>query len=200
MIFTMLESQIKCISVMSETYTKNCVVSKVCKKTGHSKAVVHDILQSTLDSIEEILADGNEAVFRNFGTFSVQKYKGKVGRNPKKPSVDIRIPDRVRVKFRAGKRLKETINHKLGYLSKSELSDDDAKNVSELVTDWLELDSLTTLSDTAAEYLSKFGGSYMSLASLTVLSDAAAKSLSKYDGYLHLKDKLADKIDTHTKG
>jgi DNA-binding protein HU-beta/integration host factor subunit alpha len=46
---------------------------------------------------------------RNFGVFDVRITKSRVGRNPRKPEVDLVIPARATVKFRAGGELKEAV-------------------------------------------------------------------------------------------
>ena len=46
---------------------------------------------------------------RNFGVFKIETRKQRIGRNPKNPGVDIQIPERSVVKFRAGKELKELL-------------------------------------------------------------------------------------------
>ncbi len=92
-----------------KTITKNDIVDEVCNRTGLTKQQSYDAIQHTLDIIKDSLANGDEVVFRNFGSFHTQFYKSKVGRNPEIPEVDVIIPDRVRVKFKAGKELKEKV-------------------------------------------------------------------------------------------
>ena len=47
---------------------------------------------------------------RNFGVFKIEIRKERIGRNPKDPSVDIRIPARKVVKFRSGKEMKNQLD------------------------------------------------------------------------------------------
>ena len=59
-----------------------------------------------LDNITSHLAQNNEVVLRNFGTFEVRVAKAKIGRNPNNPEKDVPIPARAIVKFKPGKELK----------------------------------------------------------------------------------------------
>ena len=47
---------------------------------------------------------------RNFGVFEIKVRKSRKGRNPNKPEIEVAIPERVVVKFRAGKELRERIS------------------------------------------------------------------------------------------
>ena len=46
---------------------------------------------------------------RNFGVFEVKIRKARVGRNPNKPEVDVPIPARSMVKFKAGKEMRAEV-------------------------------------------------------------------------------------------
>lgn len=70
---------------------------------------VSDLISETLDAIRDSLASGKTVELRNFGVFKIETRKQRIGRNPKNPGVDIQIPERSVVKFRAGKELKELL-------------------------------------------------------------------------------------------
>ena len=55
------------------------------------QAQVADVISHTLDAIRDALVNGNTVELRNFGVFKIEVRKERVGRNPKDPSVDIRI-------------------------------------------------------------------------------------------------------------
>ena len=74
------------------TVTKRELVSKVSDETGLTQQVVLDVVQRTIDAIGEALADGDTVVVRRFGAFHVKETKAKIGRNPKDPGRDVRIP------------------------------------------------------------------------------------------------------------
>ena len=73
------------------------------------QAQVADVISHTLDAIRDALVNGNTVELRNFGVFKIEVRKERVGRNPKDPSVDIRIPERKVVKFRSGKEMKNQL-------------------------------------------------------------------------------------------
>ena len=70
---------------------------------------VTEVISETLDAIRDSLANGKTVELRNFGVFKIETRKQRTGRNPKNPGVDIQIPERSVVKFRAGKELKELL-------------------------------------------------------------------------------------------
>ena len=70
---------------------------------------VTEVISETLDAIRDSLANGKTVELRNFGVFKIETRKKRIGRNPKNPGVDIQIPERSVVKFRAGKELKELL-------------------------------------------------------------------------------------------
>ncbi|MBT8036205.1 MAG: integration host factor subunit beta [Verrucomicrobiae bacterium] len=92
-----------------ETITKRDLVTKLSNKTGVGQAEVLHVLETLLDTMTSELAKGNSVVIRNFGSFQVREMKGKVGRNPKNPSQDMKIPPRAVVKFKPGKQMKERV-------------------------------------------------------------------------------------------
>ncbi|MBB5350900.1 nucleoid DNA-binding protein [Haloferula luteola] len=91
------------------TVTKRELVIKISNETGLTQQQVFDVIQKTLDSITDALAQGDAVVMRNFGAFQVKETKAKIGRNPKDPSKDVPIPARAIVKFKPGKEMKEQV-------------------------------------------------------------------------------------------
>ena len=88
------------------TITKRDLVLQISDQTGLTQHQVFDVLQLFLDNITSHLAQNNEVVLRNFGTFEVRVAKAKIGRNPNNPKKDVPIPARAIVKFKPGKELK----------------------------------------------------------------------------------------------
>ena len=74
------------------------------------QAQVAEVITHTLDAIRDALVNGNTVELRNFGVFKIEIRKERVGRNPKNPGVDIRIPARKVVKFRSGKEMKNQLD------------------------------------------------------------------------------------------
>ncbi len=92
------------------TITKRELVIKVSNDTGLTQAQVFDIIQRTMDAITDALAAGDSVVMRNFGAFHVRESKGKIGRNPKNPGIDLEVPPRAVVKFKAGQVMKDKVS------------------------------------------------------------------------------------------
>jgi nucleoid DNA-binding protein len=104
-----------------DTITKRDLVVKISNKTGLTQQQVFDVIQNTLDTITATLANNDEVVLRNFGSFQVKQTKQKVGRNPNKPGTDVIIPPRAIVKFKPGKQMKERVATLLPELQQPEI-------------------------------------------------------------------------------
>ena len=102
------------------TVTKRDLVVKISNETGLTQQEVFDVIQKTLDSITDALANGDSVVMRNFGAFSVKQTKAKIGRNPKNPGKDVPIPARAVVKFKPGKEMKEQVAQTLPLIRERE--------------------------------------------------------------------------------
>jgi len=83
-------------------------ISKNCK-TDISKTVITEIVDLAFSGIESELKKGGEARFVGFGTFKTTRRKATTGRNPR-TGASIAIAASNRVKFTAGKELKESVN------------------------------------------------------------------------------------------
>jgi nucleoid DNA-binding protein len=88
------------------TLTKRDLVVRISEETGLIQTQVFDVVQKTLDYITEALAKGDKVELRNFGVFDVRILKARIGRNPRKPDIEVPIPARATVKFKAGKNLR----------------------------------------------------------------------------------------------
>ncbi len=91
--------------------TKRDLVVKIASETGLTQSDVASVVQKTLDYMADELAEGNNIELRNFGVFEVKVRKSRKGRNPNAPENEVVIPERVVVKFRAGKELKERVEN-----------------------------------------------------------------------------------------
>jgi nucleoid DNA-binding protein len=89
--------------------TKRDLVVRISGETDLKQQDVHQVIQKTLDYISESLAHGETVELRNFGVFEVKTRKARVGRNPNRPEVDVPIPTRSVVKFKAGKEMREMV-------------------------------------------------------------------------------------------
>lgn len=91
------------------TRTKKQLITKIASNTKKHPNDVRVIIQSFLDEITDSLSAGDRLEFRDFGVFEVVTRKKKIGRNPKNASVAIVIPERLAVKFTAGKRMRSVV-------------------------------------------------------------------------------------------
>ena len=91
------------------TLTKRDLVIRISNETGLGQQQVFGVVQKTLDYIAEALAKGDKVELRNFGVFEVKVRKARVGRNPNKPRIDVPIPARSTVKFKAGKEMRAEV-------------------------------------------------------------------------------------------
>ena len=83
--------------------TKRDLAVRISKQTNVQQNEVMNVIQLTLDTIVGELAAGRGVEFRNFGVFEVVVRKARIGRNPNAPEDEVRIPERVVVKFKPGK-------------------------------------------------------------------------------------------------
>jgi DNA-binding protein HU-beta len=90
---------------------KNDLVDYISGKTSSdvSKTLITEILDLAFQGIETELKNGGEARFVGFGAFKVARREASTGRNPRTGET-IKISASNRVKFVAGKELKEAVN------------------------------------------------------------------------------------------
>ncbi len=90
--------------------TKRDLVIRIATETKINQRDVSRVVQSVLDHITEELAMGRGVELRNFGVFTLKTRRERVGRNPNKPKKVVPIPERVVVKFKPGKIMKEKVD------------------------------------------------------------------------------------------
>ena len=89
--------------------TKRDLVIRISEETGLVQQQLLDVIQRTLDYISTALARGETVKLRRFGVFEVKVGKARVGRNPKSPEKNMRIPPRAIVKFKPGKEMRDEV-------------------------------------------------------------------------------------------
>lgn len=89
--------------------TKRELILRICSETKLRQSSVQAVVQKMLDHIREAVAQGNSVELRNFGIFEVHVQKARIGRNPKSPKENIKIPSRSVVKFKPGKQMREEV-------------------------------------------------------------------------------------------
>lgn len=92
--------------------TKRELVIDVAERLGFTQNEVSAIVQSTLDSIMESLAEGNRLEIRNFGVFEIKVRDARIGRNPRTGDAVPIAEKRVAV-FKPGKALKELVESRI---------------------------------------------------------------------------------------
>ncbi len=94
-------------------FTKKEIIQEVSDRLGVTQTLSSKMFHLVLEIVARELADANNVVVRDFGTFETKIAKGRPGRNPKDPTKTIPIPDRAIVKFQVGKSLKEKVARSL---------------------------------------------------------------------------------------
>ncbi len=91
--------------------TKRDLVIEVSERLGFTQNEVSDVIQKTLDTVVQALADGERIEIRNFGVFEVKTRDARIGRNPRTGASVPIARKRVAV-FKPGKSLKERIGQR----------------------------------------------------------------------------------------
>src|SRR5258708_3814 len=88
--------------------TKYELSNHVAQQLGIDQIEAKQVVQMTLDGIIDVLVTEGVFELRGFGVFKVRKIKPRKGRNPK-TGVEVMIPERRRVGFKAGKDVKKRV-------------------------------------------------------------------------------------------
>lgn len=89
--------------------TKRDLVVRIANETKMNQRDVSAVVQKTLDHIINELGAGRGVELRNFGVFTPKPRKSRVGRNPNEPEKEVPIPERIVVKFKPGKVMREKV-------------------------------------------------------------------------------------------
>ena len=88
---------------------KTELIAAIAEKTGLSKKDVNEVINATIETIEEALKNGKKVSFIGFGSFETVTRAPRVARVPG-TGKEIQIPETKAVKFKTGKKLKELLN------------------------------------------------------------------------------------------
>ena len=89
--------------------TKRDLVVRIATETGLNQRDVTEVVQKTLDHIINELGSARGVELRNFGVFTLKQRKQRIGRNPNEPTNTVQIPERMVVKFKPGKIMKDRV-------------------------------------------------------------------------------------------
>lgn len=89
--------------------TKTELVNAIAEKSELSKSDSEKALKAFVDTVTEVLQQGDKIAMVGFGTFSVGDRAARVGKNPQTGAA-INIPAAKVPKFKAGKALKDACN------------------------------------------------------------------------------------------
>ncbi len=89
---------------------KSEFIQAMAEKSDLSVKDATAALNATLETIQESLRKGEPVSFVGFGTFEVKERAARTGRNPRTKQ-PVEIPASKAPSFKAGKSLKEAVNH-----------------------------------------------------------------------------------------
>lgn len=105
-----------------KTVTKKELVHRIAERTGVTKVVAKEVIQSFLNSIIDELAEGNRLEFREFGVFESRERAARLAQNPRTLE-KVPVPAKRIVKFKVGRLMRKKVSGEdVGDLS---LDDDD---------------------------------------------------------------------------
>lgn len=108
-----------------KTVTKKELVHRIAEKTGVTKVVAKEVIQSFLNSIIDELAEGNRLEFREFGVFESRERAARLAQNPRTLE-KVPVPAKRIVKFKVGRLMRKKVSGEdVGDLS----LDDDEEDV-----------------------------------------------------------------------
>ena len=84
------------------------LIAQLAEDAGITKTQANAALDSFVDTVTKTLKKGDKVTLVGFGTFSVSKRAARTGRNPQTGEA-IKIKASNAVKFKAGKKLKESV-------------------------------------------------------------------------------------------
>ena len=88
---------------------KSELIEELSASTGHNPRLTDQTVRIFFERIKDALNAGDKVEIRGFGSFTLKKYKGYFGRNPKTgETVEVK-PKQLPV-FRTGKDLRSRVN------------------------------------------------------------------------------------------
>jgi DNA-binding protein HU-beta len=87
---------------------KSDLITAIAESANISKAAAGNAFNGMTDAISGSLQNGENVTLIGFGTFSAVKRDARTGRNPQTGKA-MKIPAKTVVKFKAGKKLSDTV-------------------------------------------------------------------------------------------
>lgn len=108
-----------------KTITKKELVHRIAERTGVTKVVAKDVIQSFLNAIIDELAEGNRLEFREFGVFESRERAARLAQNPRTLE-KVPVPAKRIVKFKVGRLMRKKVSGEdVGELSLDDHDDDE---------------------------------------------------------------------------
>ena len=91
--------------------TKKNLIDRIAESIGEQQSLTKKVIQRFFDEIIAALAGGNRLEFRDFGVFETRVTRARMAQNPRTLK-KVRVPAKRRIVFKAGRAVKERLNHK----------------------------------------------------------------------------------------
>ena len=88
------------------------LVNALAEKSGLTKKVSKEALDSLVAVMTEKLSEGEEIKIFGLGSFEVKERAARTGRNPRNPEETIEIPAKNALTFKASSQIKDALNNK----------------------------------------------------------------------------------------
>ena len=110
-----------------KTITKKELVHRIADRTGVTKVVAKEVIQSFLNAIIDELADGNRLEFREFGVFESRERAARLAQNPRTLE-KVPVPAKRIVKFKVGRLMRKKVSGEdVGELTLDDDGDDETE-------------------------------------------------------------------------
>lgn len=88
------------------------LVLRIANESKLTKKDAELALNSFMKVVQDALVEGEKVQLVGFGTFETRERAARTGRNPRNPEESIEIPASKAPVFKAGKGLKDKVNHR----------------------------------------------------------------------------------------
>jgi nucleoid DNA-binding protein len=89
--------------------TRDDMAVNLSKEVGLRRREARVVIDRIFEDMARCLARGESIALRGFGTFRTRKQKARLARNPRKPEIEVRVPERKVVHFKAARKLNQMV-------------------------------------------------------------------------------------------